>query len=195
MPISARAAIQKRIDKIQMTLANLHGQASEIFGDIEANEFAMQELQAVLKSLPDEEGDEGRAEIALRRGSEASKARDALRDVRKPLHVDTLLTAIGKEINKKTRASLAGQLGLYARKDQIFVKTGPNEFGLLEWTTAEAFKKGNSSPFMIVETVDEDEPAVSSNGHKRAPAGLSLEDEPEVSDKKAEPVALSLDDD
>jgi hypothetical protein len=155
MPVSAKAVIQKRIDKIQMTLSNLYTQSTEIYSMIEANEFAMEELQAVLKTLPAEEGEEGMAETALRRGSEASKARDALREVRKPLHVDRLLEALGKEVNKKTRASLAGQLGFYARKKQVFIKTGPNEFGLLEWTTAEA-ATGNG-PFMIVATVDEDE--------------------------------------
>lgn len=157
MPMSAKAVIQKRIDKIQMTLSNLYTQSSEIYSAIEANEFAVEELQAVLKTLPTEEGEEGTPEIALRRGSEASKARDALREVRKPLHVDRLLEALGKEVNKKTRASLAGQLGFYARKKQVFIKTGPNEFGLLEWTTAEAFK--GEGPFMVVGSVDEDQGA------------------------------------
>lgn len=170
-----------------MTLANLHGQASEIFGAIEANEFAMQELQAVLKSLPDEEGDEGRAEIALRRGSDASLARDALREVRKPLHVDALLLALNKEVNKKTRASLAGQLAFYARKKQIFVKTGPNEFGLLEWTTEKAFK--GDGPFMIVASIDESEE--NTNGHKKEPAALRLDDESELTEKE-EKLGLSL---
>src|SRR5689334_804747 len=141
MAISARAAIQKRIDKISMNLANLHNTAGELFREIEANEFALQELQTVLKSLPEEEGEAAPPEIVLRRGSDASKARDALREVRKPLHVDRLLEVLGKHVNKKTRASLGGQLAFYARKNQIFEKTGPNEFGLLEWRKIDPEKK------------------------------------------------------
>jgi hypothetical protein len=184
MPVSAKAVIQKRIDKIQMTLSNLYTQSSEIYSAIEANEFAVEELQAVLKTLPTEEGEEGTPEIALRRGSEASKARDALREVRKPLHVDRLLEALGKEVNKKTRASLAGQLGFYARKKQVFIKTGPNEFGLLEWTTEAAMKGEGGLPYIIVGTVNDADQ--STNGHQAKVSELSDD---------LEPKALRLDDD
>ncbi|HYX31184.1 MAG TPA: hypothetical protein VE863_21790 [Pyrinomonadaceae bacterium] len=161
MPISARAAIQKRIDKLQTELNSLHNQASEIFGEIESREFALQELEAVKKSLPDEEGAESSPEIALRRGSDASKARDVLREVRRPQHVDRLLEALGKEVNKKTRASLAGQLAFYARKNQIFEKTGPNEFGLLEWKKQDLEKKAflaDGEYRIAVPIPDDDEP-------------------------------------
>jgi hypothetical protein len=184
MANTPRALIQKRIDKIQSELNDLHVQMNELFGDVEAREFALQELEAVKKTLPEEEGDERQPEIALRKGSDASQARDALRKERKPLHVDDLLRAAGKEVNKKTRASLAGQLGLYARKNQVFIKTGPNEFGLLEWTTDAAMKGEGGLPYIIVGTVnDADE---STNGHRAKVSELSDD---------LEPKALRLDDD
>jgi hypothetical protein len=132
--MGARASTQKRIDKLQAELADLHGEWSAVYGEIEKHEFAIQELQALLKTLPeDDDSENGPAEISLRKGSDAARSRDALRKVHAALHVDDLLREIGKPVEKKSRVSLAGQLSLYVRKGQIFTRPEPNTFGLKEW--------------------------------------------------------------
>lgn len=131
--MSVRSDIEKRILKLQSEINEFHGHAAEIFSEIEQREFAVLELQAVLKTLPkDSEGDTPPQEVALRKGSDMANARDVLRSVRVPLHVDDLLRQLGKPIDKKHRASLSGQMSVYVRKGQVFTKTAPNTFGLKE---------------------------------------------------------------
>lgn len=69
----------------------------------------------------------------LRPGSLVDQARKKLLEVGKPLHVDKLLIAIGKENNKNNKTSLAGSLGQYVRQGIIFTKPAPNTFGLKEF--------------------------------------------------------------
>jgi len=61
------------------------------------------------------------------------KARTALRRVGKPLYIEELLRAMGKEVNKKNRVSLSGSLGSYVRQEYIFTRPAPNTFGLIEF--------------------------------------------------------------
>lgn len=132
--MSIRSDIEKRIAKLQTEMNGLHGQAAELWGEIEQREFAVQELQAVLKGLPPDEGAEGpQPEPALRKNSDVGKARELLREVRTALHVDDILRRLNRPINKKSRASLSGQISIYVRKGQIFTKPEPNTFGLREW--------------------------------------------------------------
>jgi hypothetical protein len=49
-----------------------------------------------------------------------------------PVHITTLLAEIGLEINRDTRASLAGSLAGYVRRGEIFTRPAPNTFGLIE---------------------------------------------------------------
>ena len=43
---------------------------------------------------------------------------------------------MGKPVDKKNRLSVIGSLSSYARKNEIFVRTAPNTFGLLEMEQA-----------------------------------------------------------
>ena len=62
---------------------------------------------------------------------------DVLKNANKPMRLGDILKAIGKDETKESRASLAGSLSAYVRKGRIFMRSGPNEFGLAEWSRAQ----------------------------------------------------------
>ncbi|MSQ27447.1 MAG: hypothetical protein EXR51_04835 [Dehalococcoidia bacterium] len=69
---------------------------------------------------------------SLRLGSDVSRAQELLSRARRPLHISAILTGIGKEDTKQTRASLGSSLARYARKGEIFQRgPRPNEFALV----------------------------------------------------------------
>lgn len=96
----------------------------------EANAY-IQGLQDTLRLLP-KDSDELQQEVVLRVGSDLSKAREAILKAKHPLHITDIVKAIGKPNDKRNRLALAGGIARYARKGQIFVKAGPNTFGLAE---------------------------------------------------------------
>jgi len=88
-------------------------------------------LQDVLKAIQsDDEGES--TESSLRQGSSVADAREALLQHHKPMHISELLKAIGKPVTREARASLASSLAAYVRREEIFVRTAPNTFGLIE---------------------------------------------------------------
>jgi hypothetical protein len=72
------------------------------------------------------------ADRALRHGTALAKTREIIRSAGKPLHITEILKALGKPIDRKNRANLSGTISAYARKSQIFSKSAPNTFGLIE---------------------------------------------------------------
>ena len=95
-------------------------------------ESYVEAMQETLKILEKEaSSDNGGATI--RPGSMVDKARNALGQAGKPLHIEELLGHIGKEVNKKNRASLAGSLGTYVREKIVFTRPQPATFGLVEF--------------------------------------------------------------
>ncbi|MFH1374318.1 MAG: HTH domain-containing protein [bacterium] len=69
----------------------------------------------------------------IRPGSMVHKALTALRNAKKPMHVNELLQHMGKEPTKKNRTSLSGSLGFYVRQEMVFTRPAPNTFGLVEF--------------------------------------------------------------
>jgi hypothetical protein len=116
-------------------LAKLIGEKK---AEIASLETALNKEKAFLAGLEQAEqlipadADSGAA-VELRAGTDLAKARDILREARMPLHVDELLKRMGKEVNKKTKGALAGSIGYYIRQGIVFIKTGPNIFGLVEF--------------------------------------------------------------
>lgn len=90
----------------------------------------VQGLQDALRLLP-RDGDSSNLGKMLRPGSDMAKAREALLKEGKALHIDVLLKGIGK--GKEHKASVAGSLGNYVRKNEIFTRPQPNTFGLKEF--------------------------------------------------------------
>jgi single-stranded DNA-specific DHH superfamily exonuclease len=99
----------------------------------------LQALQDAMKLLRQEGGDTGisvsskssESTVALRPKSSVGQAYQLIKNTGKPLHINEILVGIGKEINKKERASLAGSLSAYVKRQQIFARTAPNTFGLI----------------------------------------------------------------
>lgn len=72
------------------------------------------------------------AGAVLRQGSAVARAREAMLQHRAPMHIDDLLTVLGKENTRVNKASLTGSLAAYVRRNEIFSRTAPNTYGLLE---------------------------------------------------------------
>jgi hypothetical protein len=124
-----REVLQKKIEKKQ---AEVDTFSHEYDNFMRASTAYIQALQDTLKLIP-EAGDSASQEVSLRYGSNVAKARDALRQAGKPLHITEILKAIGLSQDKKNRLALGGSISAYARKKKIFTKTESNTFGLVEF--------------------------------------------------------------
>jgi hypothetical protein len=125
--MSIRQDFERRIAKKQQEITELELQLRDAKSYLQA-------LQDSLKFIPrDASSNDSFTGAGLRPGSALSKARDAIKKAGKPLHINDLLTATGKTLDKKSKVSLAGSLSNYARKQEIFTKTAPNTFGLREF--------------------------------------------------------------
>lgn len=140
--MSFRSDIVKRLQKREEMILDVRLHLDELHSELASHLAVADELRAILKNLPvDDEAEQQSTEPALRPGSDVAKAREHLHNLGKPTHVDDLLKLLGKTVEKKTRASLSGQLSLYARKNQIFTRPAPNTFGLREWLVNAAAPK------------------------------------------------------
>jgi hypothetical protein len=122
-----RREIERKIERKEKELRELEQETA-----IRLREGAayIQALQESLKLLPKESPDE--ITVVLRAGSAVTKARDAIREAGRPLHVSELLKILGKPITPVAKAGLAGSLAWYVRKNEIFTRPAPNTFGLVE---------------------------------------------------------------
>lgn len=129
LKVNERKKIEDRIRKKEQELQELDSQMRDARVYIQA-------MQDVLKLLPKDTVKEGQSgsdgPSALREGSLASLARDAIFRKGVPTHVSELLSAMGKEDNRENRTSLSGTLAAYVRKNDIFTRPAPNKFGLVE---------------------------------------------------------------
>ncbi len=87
-------------------------------------------LNDILRSL-EKVADEDNVET-LRLGSTIALARDTILQNGKPLHISELLTLLDKGDSKEIRASLTSSIASYVKRGEVFVRTAPNTFGLLE---------------------------------------------------------------
>jgi hypothetical protein len=125
-----RQDFERRIIKKQQEIVELELQIRDAKSYLQA-------LQDSLKFVPRDATSNGDSTDAnLRPGTSLSKAREAIRKTGKPMHINDLLVAIGRAVDKKNKVSLAGSLSNYARKQEIFTKTAPNTFGLKEFDSS-----------------------------------------------------------
>jgi hypothetical protein len=73
------------------------------------------------------------ASASFRAGSMTGAAYDALKKAGRPLHVNTLLPAIGRGITRADKSAISGTLAAYVRKGDVFTRPAPNTFGLVEF--------------------------------------------------------------
>jgi hypothetical protein len=90
----------------------------------------VQALQDVLK-LFDKDTDASAASV-LRAGSAVAQAREIILARGAPVHITTILEAMGKNANRNARASLTSSLAAYVRRGEVFTRPAPNTFGLEE---------------------------------------------------------------
>lgn len=92
----------------------------------------LQGLEAALKTVSRNSAESSPVEKKPRAGSDIARCMETLKLNGKPMHVDALLGALGKEVTKANRLSLAGSLAGYARDEKWFVRGPiPNTFGLI----------------------------------------------------------------
>ena len=123
-----REDILKRIERKQVEL-----NAAELEWEKRKSgaEAYIQALLETIKALPREASDVSPERI-LRPGGALAKVRDLILSQRKPQHVDEILRTLSKPNDKKSRASITSAIGSYVRRKEIFVRTAPNTFGLIE---------------------------------------------------------------
>lgn len=123
-----RKKIEEKIRKKESELAK----AREEFDrkNIEGQAY-IQAMQDMLKMLPKEEKIVISPEKVLKPGSGPRKTYDLLKTEGKPMHISDIMKAIGLEVNKENRATLASSLNLYVTKNQIFTRPAPGTFGLI----------------------------------------------------------------
>ncbi|MGH7484138.1 MAG: hypothetical protein ACREMY_00865 [bacterium] len=123
-----REEIQRRIEKKQAEWSELE---RELDRQRAAAEAYVQALQDMLKVLP-RDVNEVKPETYLRPGGAMARTRELILAQGHPLHVNDILKGLGKPTERGVRTSLSTSLNVYARKGEVFVRTGPSTFGLLE---------------------------------------------------------------
>lgn len=121
-------------DVIEAQIAKKQSEIDGLEDKIKSAKQYVAALRDVLKlidkaSKPDDSDD---SETKLRAGSAVAQSRDIILNLGVPVHIDDLLEAMGKEVNRDTRASLAGSLAAYVRREDIFTRPAPNTYGLIE---------------------------------------------------------------
>ncbi|MGA9111141.1 MAG: hypothetical protein ACLPSL_07175 [Smithella sp.] len=120
-----KAKFEERIKRKETEIAEFEAKIREARAYLQA-------LQDSLKLLPKESSTESLYAETLRPGSNVYKTYEYLKKVGRPVHLNEILKALGKGTDKNEKVNLAGTLGAYVRKNQIFVRTAPNTFGLID---------------------------------------------------------------
>lgn len=89
-------------------------------------------LRDVLKMLATTEKAPEEEQPQLKAGSAVAQARDAILLNNQPLHIDEILSALGKENTRESKSSLTSSLAAYVRREELFTRPAPNTFGLVE---------------------------------------------------------------
>ncbi len=152
--MSVRQKIEAAIEKKRREIASFEEDMASIKADIMQAESYIQGLQDSLKFLPKETSEGVSGEVSLRPNSDLAKARDYILEKGQPVPILELLVGIGKEPTKANRASLAGNLGWYVRREEVFSRPFPNTFSLIELDRA---AKAQLSSTDAIENVDKDE--------------------------------------
>jgi hypothetical protein len=75
---------------------------------------------------------EGGGRAILRPGSGVAQARSVILTKGEPVHINDILAGLGKEPTRENRASLTSSIAAYVRRGEVFTRSAPNTFGLME---------------------------------------------------------------
>ena len=131
----AREQIEKLIARKREENVELEGEVRALQLKVRDNLAFISGLQESLRIMPKDPEPAHSARV-LRPGSELAKARDEIAKAGRPLHIKEILSAIGKPVDRNSRASLSGSISAYYRNGEIFTRPEPNVFGLIEMATA-----------------------------------------------------------
>ena len=92
----------------------------------------LQALQDSMKLLPKEQIGSMSGGGSLRPGSNVYKTYEYLKKIGKPAHINEILKILGKDVNSTEKVNLGSTLGSYVRKKEVFTRTAPNTFSLIE---------------------------------------------------------------
>lgn len=130
----------KVIQLKEQEIAELAARRDALDAQIKEKSIFLDGMKDVLKFIPKEQVT-ARATVrrnpALQPGSEVAKVRDILFANRKPMHINAIITALGKESTKSARVSLSSSLAAYVRRGKIFTRPQPNTFYLEEAVLSE----------------------------------------------------------
>ena len=121
-------------EKIEERIKRKESDIQEHEAMIREAKAAIQAFQDALRLLPREVGNDT-TEVALRVGSGPYKVYELIKKNGKSMHITDILKGIGKEPTKENKVSLAGTLGFYVRKGEIFTRPAPNTFSITDFDT------------------------------------------------------------
>jgi hypothetical protein len=107
--------------------------------EIQALEEKVKGARAYLQALLDLKKEIGRSDaesepgdVTVKSGSIIDLAKEAIILADRPLTLDEIISAIGREPTRESRASVSGSLSAYVRRDEVFTRPAPSVFGLKE---------------------------------------------------------------
>ena len=118
------AALEEKITRYEDIVADWKD-------EISTAQITISELQSLYNLIPS--ADVNGAQPSFRQNSDGWLVHRLLLEAGAALYIDEILVQLGREITPDSKASLAGQLGGYVRKGQVFTRPAPNTFGLREW--------------------------------------------------------------
>jgi|WetSurMetagenome_2_1015567.scaffolds.fasta_scaffold01227_5 hypothetical protein len=122
--MGVKEKIEERIKKKELEIQEHEAMIRE-------SRAAIQAFQDTLKLLPKELTDDS-SEAALRPGSGPYQVYELIKKNGRAMHISEILKGIGKEATKENKVSLAGTLGFYVRKGELFTRPAPNTFSINE---------------------------------------------------------------
>ncbi len=125
-----RRELNRKIERKRAEIEQWEREKAELELKIREGTAYVTGIAESLKLLPKEMASD--AAKALRAGSSVAKARETILKAGRPLHINAILNALGKEATHDAKAALSGSLATYVRKGQIFTRPAPNTFGLVE---------------------------------------------------------------
>lgn len=147
---------------VEQKLAKKLGEVQSLEDKLRTARIYLLALQDVLRAIESDDLDEadGDDDKTLRKGSMVEQARSAIMKSGKPVHIDDLLLLLGKEVTRETKASLAGSLAAYVRREEVFTRPAPSTFGVVEFgadTTPESSAAEPPSTFGMDSSIDFDD--------------------------------------
>lgn len=137
--MSERKKIEEKLRKKEHEIAALEEK-------VKSAKIYVQALRDILRMLGSDGEKAVEVESILRPGSAVDQARRAILTQNEPMHIDDLLSALGKDTTRETKASLTSSLAAYVRRDEIFTRPAPNTFGLIELGQIGALAKNGEPP-------------------------------------------------